>query len=130
MLKRNKVLLDASAVIVLLKQEKGYKDIEDLLNISSISTVNFCEVVSVLSRGSVIEHEIDEITSDLIPNIIPFTEEVANIAGKLIKHTQPYGLSLGDRACIATGIKYDLEIYTADKAWSKLDLDCNIIQIR
>ena len=130
MLKRTKILLDASAVIVLLKQERGYKDIEDLLNISSISTVNLCEVVSVLSRGSVIESEIDDIISDLIPNIIPFTEEIAITAGKLIKQTQSSGLSLGDRACIATGIRYDLEIYTADKAWSTLDLDCKIIQVR
>ena len=42
--------------------------------------------------------------------------------GKISKLTQGYGLSLGDRACLATAIQLGLPVYTADKIWAELDL--------
>jgi PIN domain nuclease of toxin-antitoxin system len=53
-----KVLLDASAVIALLKKEPGHEKLEELLATSSISAVNLSEVVSVLARSGVGDNEI------------------------------------------------------------------------
>lgn len=44
--------------------------------------------------------------------------------------TKEFGLSLGDRACLAlAGIK-NLPVVTADKQWDKLKTDFKIIQLR
>ncbi len=81
---------------------------------------SFSELVAVLVRSSIPESEIDEIITDIVPEIIPFSENIAIDAGKFPNKAQEYGLSLGDRACLATGQYYDMEIYTADKVWTKL----------
>lgn len=120
MQKKNKVLLDTSALIALLKKEPGHEMVSDIIANSAISAVNFGELIAVLTRANVSESDIDEITSDLIPEIIPFCENISKKAGKLSKLTQSYGLSFGDRACLATGEYYNMEIYTADKVWTKL----------
>lgn len=66
-----------------------------------------------------------------ISTIIPFDEELAFQAAGLKKDTKSYGLSLGDRACLALGQKMLLPVYTADKIWSKLQFDnITINQIR
>ena len=129
--KENKVLLDTSALIALLKKETGYEKVEHVLANSAISSVNLCEFVSILAKNNIPDHEIDDITQDIIPEIITFSEEIANIAGKLCRFTKDFGLSLGDRACIATGVCFDLTVYTADKIWCDLDIpDLKLVLIR
>ncbi len=117
-----KFLLDTSAIIALIKKEPGYKIVSNILANSAISTVNFTELISTLIKEGVSEEDADAITENIIPEIIPYDHEVAINAGKLISITKPYGLSLGDRACIALGMQLELPIYTADKIWAKLDL--------
>ncbi|WP_342267542.1 type II toxin-antitoxin system VapC family toxin [Candidatus Tisiphia endosymbiont of Empis tessellata] len=120
LIKTKKFLLDTSAIIALLKQESGYKILEDVIASSALSSVNLSELVSVLTRSNIKENEIDTIITDIVPDIIPFSESISIKAGKLISLTKDYGLSLGDRACIATGSYYNMEIYTTDKIWLKL----------
>ena len=120
---KNKILLDASAVLALLKQEKGHTVVEEILAKSCCSSVNVSEVISVLIRSGVPAIKIDQVLDDSIPEIIPFTREEAKLAGIIIQHTKDLGLSLGDRACIATSIHHKIPVYTADSSWSKLKLD-------
>ena len=40
----------------------------------------------------------------LVAEVISFDEEHAYSCAELINHTKPYGLSLGDRACISLGL--------------------------
>ncbi|WP_395476404.1 hypothetical protein [Rickettsia endosymbiont of Pantilius tunicatus] len=48
-----------------------------------------------------------------------------------MSYTKQYGLSLGDRACIATGIYHNIAIYTTDKIWAELKIkNANIRLIR
>ena len=128
-LKGKKCLLDTSALIVLLKKESGYEVIENVIASSAISSVNLSELVAVLTRSGVSEQDIDEIISDLVPEIVPFYEAISIKTGKLAKLTQNYGLSLGDRACIALGITLGLPIYTADKVWAELKLENTDIRL-
>ncbi|KJV91651.1 type II toxin-antitoxin system VapC family toxin [Rickettsia bellii] len=122
LLKSEHILLDTSAVITLLKKETGYKLIEEIIANSSISSVNLSELVSVLVRTNIPMHEIDKIITDIVPTIIPFSKEIAIEAGKLTSFTKQYGLSLGDRACIATGMYHNMIIYTTDKIWAELKI--------
>jgi len=128
--KNKKTLLDTSAIIALLKKEPGYEILEGLIANSSISSVNLSELVAVLVRSGITEDEIDEIITDIAPEIIPFSENLAIQAGKLAKHTKDFGLSLGDRACVATGIHHNMTIYTTDKIWQELKPLADIILVR
>lgn len=122
MKKNNRVLLDASAIIALIKKEKGFQLVDDILAHSSISSVNFSELISSLSREGISSEDIDLMTENIIPEIIPFDHSLSIIAGKLVAITKSEGLSLGDRACIATALQLDLPVYTADKVWADLDI--------
>ena len=127
--KNSKFILDTSAIIAVLKKEKGYKVIEEIIGSSCISSVNLSELVSVLVRLKV--SEVDELITDLVPDVIDFDEKIAIEAGKLSKITKDYGLSLGDRACISTGIYYGMKIYTTDKVWASInEIKSNIVLIR
>jgi len=68
--------------------------------------------------------------SALSINVVPFGDAHAFIAGKLREQTRAYGLSLGDRACLATAILERRGVLTADKAWLNLRLDIEITSIR
>lgn len=129
---KNKVLLDTSALLALLKKEPGHEIVSNIIAISAISSVNLSELIAVLSRAGVSENDIDEIITDLVPEIVPFCENISIKTGKLSKLTQGYGLSLGDRACLATGNYYQMDIYTADKIWAELKniVTPNIVIIR
>ena len=133
MQKKNKLqLLDTSAIIALLQKEPGYKLVEEVIASSAISAINFSELVAVLARSSIPEDEINIIITDIVPETIPFSKDLAIITGKLASKSKEYGLSLGDRACLATGQYYGMEIYTADKVWTKLQkhIKSKIIVIR
>ena len=61
---------------------------------------------------------------------MPFSEQQAKIVGALVAQTRRFGLSLGDRACLALGILLKAPIYTADKTWKNLKLSVRIHVIR
>jgi PIN domain nuclease of toxin-antitoxin system len=54
----------------------------------------------------------------------------AQTAGDLVRQTRAFGLSLGDRACLALGMELGAPVYTADRAWKKLGLPVQIRVIR
>ena len=56
--------------------------------------------------------------------------QLATVAGSLVVLTQQYGLSLGERSCLAAGIVLDAKVLTADTAWGKLNLGIDIHLIR
>lgn len=126
----SKYLMDSSAVLTILFDELGSNEILKYLGNASISSVNYCEVISkVVQRKACPEISNLQIKS-IIENIIPFDEKIALYAGTLINSTKEFGLSLGDRACIATAINHEFEIITTDKIWSKLNLPIKISVMR
>ena len=60
----------------------------------------------------------------------PFTSEQAKIAGGLIAKTEKYGLSLGDRSCLALAIALKAPVYTTEQLWRNLKLGVPIHVIR
>jgi PIN domain nuclease of toxin-antitoxin system len=120
------ILFDTSAVLALINNEYGKESAEKFLGSISISSVNLSELYSKLMDYGINEEEIKEITVSVINKVIDFDKDLSLEAARLRSITKSKGLSLGDRACIATGIKYNLEIYTADKAW----LDCSITKAK
>ena len=64
-----------------------------------------------------------------IGEIMDFTEDSAWEAAQLRPLTKQYGLSLGDRACLALARKLNVPAVTAYKEWSKFKL-CQVTLIR
>jgi PIN domain nuclease of toxin-antitoxin system len=61
---------------------------------------------------------------------VAFDEAQARVAGDLATQTRHLGLSLGDRACLALGIALKVPVYTAEKAWKKLNVGLTVHVIR
>ena len=125
-----KNVLDASAVLAVLNGERGEKKVIPILAESAISSVNLTEVAAKLLEAGMDEAGARLAVSVLgIGEIVDFTEDFAWEAARLRPLTKQYGLSLGDRACLALSIKLKVPAITADKQWSKLKL-CRVIVIR
>ena len=117
----NYYVLDASALLVLLKREPGSdRVIEAITNGASISAVNFCEVVGKLQDGGMPEEAIHETLDPLELDIVQFDTKLAYQAGFLRPPTKNAGLSLGDRACLALAQHLNLPVLTTDRVWKDL----------
>ena len=117
------IVLDASALLALIQEERGADVVRSLLRHAVMSAVNIAEVLTALQRVHVSPQESVGLVSDIVETIVPFDLEQARYVAELQSQVQPKGLSLGDRACIALGLKLQVPIYTADKIWSQLQLD-------
>jgi PIN domain nuclease of toxin-antitoxin system len=62
--------------------------------------------------------------------VCPYESEQARLTSELIDQTRPFGLSLGDRACLALAMQRKATVYTTDQVWKKLDLGIEIEVIR
>lgn len=126
------IVIDASVLIALLKEERGYEAaLPYFTDNVLISSVNWAEVVGyVATKNSALITDLPTIFSTFNISILPFTISDAYTVGELLTKTKPYGLSLGDRACIALAMEKKAAILTADRAWKKLNLGVKIQCIR
>jgi PIN domain nuclease of toxin-antitoxin system len=125
-----KIVFDSSAILALLKMESGHEIVSKNLEQAVVSSVNFCEVVSFLSKKTQKQDEMIKFLTETFDCIEDFNIEQAIIAGSFISVTKDYGLSLGDRACLALAKYKNIPVLTADKAWTKLNLGIKIKLIR
>lgn len=127
----NKIVFDSSALITLFAKEPGYEKVKQNMKHAIISSINIAEVYKYCFD---VQNLIEEDCRNLIKlcgiKIIDFCEEQALISAKIIKSTKQYGLSLGDRGCIALAILKNCPILTCDKIWQKVDLDLEFIMAR
>lgn len=124
------VVVDASAVLAILKGEPfGDFDPERLVH-ATISAVNFSEVAERLHSGGTGPDDVDRLTGLLSLNVVAFDEAQARAAARLRAATRPAGLSLADRACLALGLQRGEAVVTADRVWATLDIGVEIILIR
>jgi PIN domain nuclease of toxin-antitoxin system len=126
----NKCVLDASAILTLLNNEAGAKTVEELLPGAIVSAVNYAEVVTRLTLLGMPESEIREALDILRLEIIAFDEEQSFQAGTFVNVTKQYGLSLGDRACLALALMNKLPAVTSDRVWQEVNAGIEVRLIR
>ena len=125
-----RAVLDASALLAYLRSEPGSEQVEALLEDSAISSVNWLEVVQRCIAGGVMCDGMREDLGALGLKVLPFTPEAAETAGRLWQRTRPYGLSLGDRACLSVAMELGVPAVTTDQAWAGLNLPIIVQVIR
>jgi ribonuclease VapC len=124
------VVFDASALLAYILNETGFESLLFVIQRAVISTVNLAEVrTKLLDLGDRTSAMVDIAVQD-IRRVDPFTEEDAIATANLRTITSHAGLSLGDRACLALALSLGVDVYTADRAWSNVDVGCQIHLIR
>jgi ribonuclease VapC len=123
-------VLDSSAILAVIFDEPGSETVLPLLQGALLSAVNLAEVhARLLLRGVNADFAWRHV-HDLGCEICLFSDQEARLAGELVDRTRPYGLCLGDRACLALAIHRQATVYTTNAAWKNLDLGIEVEVIR
>jgi ribonuclease VapC len=124
------IVTDASAILAALKNEPfGNLDPRRLIG-ATISAVNVCEVLSKLHDDGLNDTQAEAAVSTMDLHVVPFDASHARTAARLRSITRHAGLSLGDRACLALGLRLGRPVITADRVWASLNLGVEIVVIR
>ena len=113
-------VLDASAIIALLKGERGASKVAGVIAEAAVGVFNQAEVVSHFVRLGAPVEEIRVMLGALPYTIVAADEALAWEAGELWSATSTVGLSLGDRFCLALAKRMEVPAYTADRAWKEV----------
>lgn len=115
-------LLDASAILAMLKREPGHQRATECYGDGAVSSVNAAEVAIKLQRDGMPAAEVQRTFDDLNLVIIPFDPSWVLPAATIVP-VRGNGLSLGDRACLATARALKLTAVTTDSAWARFMSD-------
>ena len=122
-------ILDASAVLAYLQNEKGKEKVELILETSAIGRINATEVLTKLIEKGMSFDDAKEAFDNLDLQIIEFDEKQSLKSAELRPLTKHLGLSLGDRCCLALAMTENLPAVAADRNWAALNV-CKIEVIR
>jgi PIN domain nuclease of toxin-antitoxin system len=113
-------VLDASAVLALLHREPGWEMVAQRVAGATIGTVNLMEVMDKLTQQGVGTQAARDALDLLKLEIRDFTRPLAEAASALLPYTKPFGLSLGDRACLAVAKMEKATVLTGDRVWQQV----------
>lgn len=124
-------VLDASVMLTFLNDEPGASAASQALEGEPVmSAVNVSEVASKLVDAGIDAAEVRLMLDGLQIEVVAFDEEAAYEAGALRPATRKAGLSLGDRACVALGLRLGVPVVTADRTWRSLSLPVEVVLLR
>jgi ribonuclease VapC len=111
-------VLDTSAVLAILFREAGQDAVRTALREgAAISAVNFAEAVARLVRDGMAPELAAAALSALPIALHDLGLDLATGTGALYAQTRQFGLSLGDRACLALAKQEGVPVVTGDRAW-------------
>ena len=113
----SEVVLDASALLALLRAETGANMVAEAIADARMFSVNYAEVISHFIHAGMPAEQIDAMLKPLPVAVVEADRALATIAGRLRAVTSKVGLSLGDRFCLALAQRDGLPALTADKQW-------------
>ena len=124
------VVLDASAVLALLRDERGAERVAELLPTAAIGAVNLAEVLIVLERYGVAAAEARRAVNALALDVLPADAATAHAAAGIAAANPRRGLSLGDCFCLATAHLTGRLAVTADRTWAALKNGAKVVVVR
>lgn len=122
------IVLDASAALALIYAEPGAQLVDAVVRSALMTTVNFCEVLGKLQKNGAPAAEAETQALAIGFAIIDFDLDLARRAAAMLVAGQNFGLSLGDRACLALAMRDDARLLTTDRnmhraaLWPKVEL--------
>jgi ribonuclease VapC len=115
-----RVVLDASAVLALVREEPGADKVVPYIGQAVISAVNLQEVIKELLLGGLDEDTTRELLDELRLDVRAHDVDAAFAAASLHSQTSQYGRGLGERSCLALALQLGLPALTADREWKKV----------
>jgi ribonuclease VapC len=110
-------VLDASALLAALLDEPGKERVDAEIGGALMSTVNLAEVVGHFAKAGARREDVIEVLAGVPLTYIAPDEALAVEAGMMRAAGEAYGLSLGDRICLALAKQVRGTALTADRAW-------------
>jgi PIN domain nuclease of toxin-antitoxin system len=129
-IERPRYVLDASALLALFHSEPGWDAVQAVLGESAVSAVNLTETIAKLTRKGGEPSLVERYLRGLPMPILPWDEELAWESRDMAPLAWTRGISLADRACLATARHLDAVAMTSDTEWTKLDLDVRVVLFR
>ena len=115
-------VLDASALLSIVLDERGHERVDRILDRSRIHAVNLAEVVGRLVRsGMPAERAVATLQELQLEVEEGFGARQAEFCGALLGTRRDLGLSLGDCVCLTTAACSGAVAVTADRQWKQLD---------
>lgn len=124
------VVLDTSAVLASLWNEPGAARVDEVIGEARISAVNLSELIAKLVDRGASDDQVADVLTALNLEVEAFGVGQARLSGELRRETKAFGLSLGDRCCLALAKEQDAPVLTADRVWAELDIGVEIEVIR
>jgi PIN domain nuclease of toxin-antitoxin system len=124
------VILDASALIALLRQEPGADIVRKRLADAMISAVNYSEVLKKTIEIGGLPGLVQVYVQNISLRIVPFDEDQAAASATLYPQTKPLGMSFADRACLALGLKEGGDVLTTERKMGLVELPIKVMVIR
>lgn len=127
-------VLDASALLAYVLDEPGAEAVVHAMldGDAYASAVNHTEVLTRLIRRD--EGLVERIAGGWRPEedyiVEAFNEQDAASAAQLYPRTPTFALSLGDRACLALGHRFEPPVLTDDRVRGGLDRDAIGVEVR
>lgn len=115
-------VLDSSALIALVRRERGWEKVDAALDRSVICAVNLAESLTNLVHKGGEPRLTEHLLRDLKLEVLPFDEELAWASRDLCSLAWTHGISFADRACLALARHLRLPALTGDAKWKDLDL--------
>jgi ribonuclease VapC len=126
----SEIVLDASALIAVLRGEPGAAAVEAVLDDAAVSAANLSEVQAKLVELGTPPAIAWSWLVDLDLDVVDFDAPQAKVVGDLRPLTRANRLSLGDRACLALAQALGVPAMTADRAWAGLDVGIEVRTVR
>lgn len=111
------VVLDASAVLALVRDEPGADKVAPHVGRAALSAVNLQEVVEELLLNGLDTSTIRELLDELRLDVRAHDVDAAYAAAGLHAQTNEFGRGLGDRSCLALAMHLGVPALTADREW-------------
>ena len=128
----SRCVVDASAVLAWLFQERGASAVDKVLGTSALSAVNLGEVLYRCDEVGMATYAIARDLEAIGVSIEPFGADDAHLVEEVRRVARHHAvrLSLADCCCLATGIRLDLPVVGGDDAWRGLKLGIEVHPIR
>jgi len=126
----SRYVLDSSALIALVRRERGWEQVDAALESSVVCAVNLTESITKLIHKGGEPGLVERLLQDLALEVLPFDEELAWESLDLCPLAWTHGISFADRACLSLARHLKLPVITSDAEWIKLRLGIQVVLFR
>jgi ribonuclease VapC len=114
------VVLDASALVALLRGESGAPIVAENVRGAAVSAVNFGEAAQRQYKAGTSRQEFEDVVAPLNLNIVSVDRAMALDAADMREIGRQKGLSQADCICLALAQRMGVVAMTADQKWLEI----------